>query len=140
VAGIVAMCAAARATVASRGDTVAAVGALRDRLADGLLAAVPGAVETGARAGKIAGNCHLRFPGAESEALLVRLDQAGICASAGSSCASGAIEASHVLVAMGLDAEEASTGLRLSLGHTTSSEEVDHALATIPKAVEALRG
>ncbi|MGH9065576.1 MAG: cysteine desulfurase family protein [Acidimicrobiales bacterium] len=139
VAGIVAMAAAARATVATREATVARVAALRDRLADGLLGAVSGAVETGSRAAKIAGNCHLRFPGVESEALLVMLDDAGVCASAGSACASGAIEPSHVLVAMGLPAAEASASVRLSLGYPTTAGDVEHALAVVPKAVARLR-
>lgn len=140
VAGIVAMAAAARATVAARAETVERVRALRDRLADGLLGAVPGAVETGPRDAKVASNCHLRFPGVESEALLVLLDDAGVCASAGSACASGAIEPSHVLLAMGLDAADAGSSVRMSLGHTTTPAEVDHALEVIPKAVAHLRG
>src|SRR5205085_9719810 len=65
VAGIVGMAAALTATVASREKTVVRVARLRDRLADGLLAAVPGAVESGTRAAKVAGSCHLRFPGVE---------------------------------------------------------------------------
>jgi len=139
VAGIVGMAAAMRATVEGREATVARVGALRDRLADGLLAAVPGAVETGPRAGRVAGSCHLRFPGVESEALLVLLDDAGVCASAGSACASGAMEPSHVLAAMGVPRPEARSSLRLSLGPTTTDDEVDLALKVVPEAVGRLR-
>jgi len=140
VAGIVAMAAALRVTVATRSEVVTSVGQLRDRLADGLLAAVPGAVETGPRGRKVAGNCHIRFPGIESEALLVLLDEAGVFASAGSACASGAIEPSHVLVAMGLSAAEASSSVRLSLGAGSTAEDVDLALEVVPKAVADLRG
>jgi cysteine desulfurase len=139
VAGIVGMAAAARATATDRAATVSRVGALRDRLADGLLAAGLSAAETGRREAKIAGNCHLRFPGTESEALLVLLDDLGVCASAGSACASGAIEPSHVLVAMGLSAEEASSSIRFSLGVATTEEEVELALRAVPKAVSQLR-
>jgi len=139
VAGIVGMAAAMRATVEGRARTVARVAALRDRLADGLLAAVPDAVETGRRAGRVAGSCHLRFPGAESEALLVLLDDAGVCASAGSACASGALEPSHVLEAMGVPRDEALASLRLSLGPATTDDEVDLALKTVPEAVARLR-
>ena len=139
VAGIVGMAAAMRATVEQRAATVERVGRLRDRLADGLLAAVPGALETGDRARKVAGNCHIRFPGIESEALLVLLDEAGICASAGSACASGAIEPSHVLVAMGVPRDEALSSVRLSLGSTTTDADVDLALKAIPDAVARLR-
>jgi cysteine desulfurase len=139
VAGIVGMAAAARATVAGRAGTVARVATLRDRLADGLLGAGLSAVETGRREAKVAGNCHLRFPGTESEALLVLLDELGVCASAGSACASGAIDPSHVLVAMGLSAEEASSSIRFSLGVTTTAEDVELALTAVPKAVGQLR-
>jgi len=62
-----------------------------------------------------------------------------VCASAGSSCASGALEPSHVLLAMGRSAEEARRHIRLSLGHATTPEDVDQALAAIPEAVERLR-
>src|SRR5581483_7976930 len=79
VAGIVGMAAAMQSTTRQRAETVARVRALRDRLADGLLAAVPDAAETGDRSNKIAGNCHLAFAGIESEALLVLLDGAGVC-------------------------------------------------------------
>jgi cysteine desulfurase len=139
VAGIVGMAAAMRATVAERDTAVARVGALRDRLADGLLAAVPGAVETGDRRAKVAGSCHLRFAGVESEALLVLLDEAGVCASAGSACASGAAEPSHVLAAMGLSAADARTSVRLSLGAATTADEVDLAHKAVVDAVARLR-
>ncbi|MFN8026180.1 MAG: aminotransferase class V-fold PLP-dependent enzyme [Acidimicrobiia bacterium] len=100
VAGAAATAAALRVTCATprRSRTQA----LRDRLADTLLRDVPGTVENGDRARKVAGNAHLRFDGIESEALLVALDVEGVCAAAGSSCASGATEPSYVLTAMGL--------------------------------------
>jgi cysteine desulfurase len=139
VAGIVGMAAAMQATVDGRDATAARIGPLRDRLADGLLAAVEGTTETGARAGKIPGNCHLCFDGIESEALLLLLDDAGVCASAGSACASGAIEASHVLTAMGISKAKALGSLRLSLGATTTADEVDLALKVVPDAVARLR-
>lgn len=139
VAGIVGMAAAAAATMAGRAAEVPKVKALRDRLVDGILAAVPEAAETGRRAAKVAGNAHLRFAGVESEALLVLLDDVGVCASAGSACASGAMEPSHVLLALGLPAEEALGSLRMSLGPTTTDDEVDLALAAVPAAVARLR-
>ncbi|MEY2567395.1 MAG: cysteine desulfurase [Actinomycetota bacterium] len=140
VAGIVAMAAAMQATVETRAATVERVARLRDRLADGLLAVVPGAVETGARSGKVAGNCHLRFPDVESEALLLLLDAEGVCAAAGSACAAGAVDPSHVLTAMGLSGAEAASSMRFSLGVTTTDDEVDLALKTVPEAVARLRG
>jgi cysteine desulfurase len=162
--GIVAMGVAAGATVAERPATVERVGALRDRLADGIHAAVPDVVETGVdtpgqhrvgaqgghcvgrpeagrvdRSGKVAGSAHLCFPGVESEALLFVLEQSGIMASAASSCASGAQDPSHVLAAMGYDRALAGSSLRLSLGHASTDADVDHALAVVPDAVAHLR-
>jgi cysteine desulfurase len=139
VAGIVAMAAAMRATVDSRAATVARVGGLRDALADGLITAVPGTRETGDRSHKIAGNCHLRFDGIESEPLLVLLDEAGVFGSAGSACASGAMAPSHVLRAMELTVTEAVSSVRLSLGSTTTQDDVDLALKVIPDTVAHLR-
>jgi cysteine desulfurase len=140
LAGIAAMAAAMRATVDTRAATVARVGPLRDRLADGLLAAVPGAVETGDRSTKVAGNCHLRFPDVESEALLLVLDEAGVYAAAGSACAAGAVDPSHVLTAMGVAPDDARSSVRLSLGTTTTTDEVDLALKAVPEAIARLRG
>jgi cysteine desulfurase len=139
VAGIVGMAAAMEATIATREATVARAGRLRDRLADELLAAIPGSAETGERGHKIAGNCHLCFDGIESEALLVLLDDAGVCASAGSACASGAMDPSHVLIAMGIDRRQALGSLRLSVGTTTTDDDVDLALKVIPDMVARLR-
>src|SRR5438445_917034 len=139
VAGIVAMAAAMRATLEHRADTVARIGPLRDRLVDGLLAAVEGSVETGDRARKIAGNAHVSFDGVESEALLVLLDDVGVAASAGSACTSGAVEPSHVLEAMGVDRRRALGALRLSLGWPSTEADVELALKAVPEAVAQLR-
>lgn len=139
VAGIAGFAAALAATVAERAATVERVGRLRDRLADGLLATVPGTRETGARDQKVAGSCHLLFDRVESEALLVLLDQQGICAAAASSCASGALEPSHVLAAMGISRSAAQGSLRLSLGAGTTAADIEHALAVVPAAVARLR-
>lgn len=139
VAGIVGMAAAMRATVEQRPAAVARVARLRDRLADGLVAGVAGVSESGSRPTKVAGTCSLLVEGIESEALLVLLDQAGICATAASSCASGAMEPSHVLAAMGVPRRLAYGSLRLSLGWTTTEADIDRALEVIPAAVTQLR-
>jgi cysteine desulfurase len=81
----------------------------------------------------------VRFAGVENEALLVLLDEAGLCASAGSACASGALEPSHVLAAMGVPAAEAIGAVRFSLGATTTSDDIDLALKVVPDAVARLR-
>lgn len=139
VAGIVGMAAAMEATVNSRQETAVRVARLRDRLVDQLLATIPGATETGDRGRKIPGNAHLCFEGVESEALLILLDDAGVYASAGSACASGAMEPSHVLTAMGVPRDMALGSLRLSLGPTTTEDDVDLALKVVPDAVSRLR-
>lgn len=139
VAGIVAMAEAMRLTVARRAETVARLGALRDRLVDGLLAAVPGTIETVPGDKKIVGSAHVCFDGIENEALLYLLDRAGLCASAASACASGAMDPSHVLAAMGVPRSQANGALRLSLGWSTTAHDIDRALAIIPPAITQLR-
>ena len=83
-------------------------------------------------------NC--AFPGVEAESLLVVLDQHGVYASSGSACASGAIDPSHVLLAMGISPHLARASVRFSLGHTTASADIDAALAVVPVAVRQLAG
>jgi cysteine desulfurase len=139
VAGAVAMAAALRVTCAERAADVARLAVLRDRLVDGLLAAVPDAFENGDRAQKVAGNAHVGFRGVEAETLLVALDHAGVCAAAGSSCSSGATEPSHVLSAMGLAPNDARSSIRLSLGFASTDRDIDVALEVIPRAVAQLR-
>ncbi len=139
VAGAVGMATALAATVAERGSTVARVRALRDRLADGLAGRLGGVTESGRREDRVAGILHLRLDGIESEALVVLLDDAGIAASAGAACSSGAVEPSHVLVSLGLGPVAASSGVRFSLGVTSTEQDVDHALDCVPPVVERLR-
>ena len=139
VAGIVAMAEALRATVAERESVTARVSGLRTRLVDGLAAGVPGLVETVPRDRKVPGSAHVCLEGVESEALLFLLDRAGVCASAASSCASGAMDPSHVLAAMGVPKEVAVGALRLSLGFASTDADVDRALDVIPAAVAQLR-
>jgi cysteine desulfurase len=138
VAGVVAMAAAMRAAAEQRDVEVRRIGALRDRLQEGLLA-VPDAFSNGSAAHKVAGNCHVGFRGVEAEALLVALDREDVYAAAGSSCSSGASEPSHVLAAMGVPREEALASIRLSLGFASTPADIDRALAIIPEAVASLR-
>ncbi len=141
VAGIVAAAVAARSTVENRAAETERVAKMRDRLLDGLLTSVPGLVETGAivgaagpdRGGRVAGTAHVCIAGVESEALLFLLEREELYASAASSCSSGAMEASHVLTAMGVDPEVAAGSLRLSFGWSSTEAEVDHALARHPR-------
>lgn len=150
VAGIVGTAAALAAASAARPTEIPAVRALRDRLADGLVALDEvqetgnpaghvGSDARGERGGKVAGSCHVLVGGVNQEELLLLADDAGICASAGAACASGALEPSHVLLAMGISAAEARGAVRFSLGPTTTGADIETALAVIPKVVEQLR-
>ncbi len=139
VAGIVGMAAALEAVDPVRARTVERVAARRDRIGDGLLTSVAGLTETVAREHTVAGHLHLRVAGIEGEALVVALDEAGVATSAGAACSSGAVEVSHVLESMGLGPDEAVTGIRLSLGPTTTDQEVDYVLDVIPKVIAQLR-
>jgi cysteine desulfurase len=139
VAGIVAMAAAAEATARDREGAARRVRELSTRLVGGILEAVPGVHEAVPRPDRIDAICNLGVEGVEAEELLMVLDELGVCASAGSACASGAIDPSSVLLAMGLTVEEAKRHLRLSLGHATTASDIDAALAVFPEAVQRLR-
>jgi cysteine desulfurase len=134
----VGLAAALTATVAGRTADGARVGRLRDRLAAGL-ELVPGVVPTGDRRRVVAGNHHVRVTGVAAETLLVALDRDGVCAAAGSSCASGALEPSHVLEAMGMSRDAAREAVRFSLGVASTDADVDHALEVVPRAIGRLR-
>jgi cysteine desulfurase len=143
VAGAAAFVAAIDAALAGREAEVQRLGALRDRLIVGLVDRLGATVRpTVARVGDhvtvAAGIAHVLLAGVEAEALLFLLDTEGLCASAASSCSSGAQDPSHVLAAMGIEREIAAGSLRLSLGHTTTDADIDAALALIPPAVERL--
>jgi cysteine desulfurase len=139
VAGIVALAAALTETDAQRDVSNGRIAALRDRLVDGLLARVEDAVETVPRDRKVAGSAHMCFDGIESESLLYLLDEADVCASAASACASGAMEPSHVLAAMGVPSSRAQGALRMSLGYTTTEADVDRAVDVVADSVTRLR-
>lgn len=139
VSGIVAMSVALAETDDHRAAENERLAALRDRLVDELSDAVDGVRETVPRDVKVAGSAHVCIEGIESEAMLFMLDEAEVCASAASACASGAMEPSHVLAAMGIDRELAGGALRMSLGHTTDADDIDRALEAITDAVNRLR-
>lgn len=143
VAGAAAFAGAVELTVKRRCDETARLGALRDQLVNGLVdrlgsVVVPTLLGKGHDSEVAAGIAHLCFRGVEAEALLFLLDAQGLRASAASSCSSGAQDPSHVLAAMGVPRELALGSLRLSLGHTSTSADVDAALEIIPSAVERL--
>ena len=138
-AGIAALTTAATLTHDGRVTVNDRVRGLRDRLVDTLMASVDGVIETVGRADKVAGNAHVCFAGLESEALLFLLDRAGVYCSAGSSCASGAVQISHVLAAMAIDRELAAGSIRFSLGQASTEADIDRVLDVVPGAVAQLR-
>ena len=116
-----------------------AIGALRDRLEDGILTRVPGTVVNGARSARVANTTNISFERVEAESLLIALDLEGIAVSTGSACSSGTLEPSHVLKAMRLPPARTQGALRFSLGRGNTEAEVDRLLAALPGIVEKLR-
>ena len=139
VAGIVGFAAAVQAAMDDRSERLARIDRLADRLLSELSSAIEGLRPTVPREKRVPGIVHLLVPGVQSEPLLFLLDQQDIACSAASSCASGAQGASHVLSAMDLDTSGCAP-LRLSLGWSTTDDEIDTALRTIPQAVAQLTG
>lgn len=139
VAGIVAMAAALAETDARREAENERLADLRNRLVDEIAGALDDVVETVPRDRKVAGSAHVCIGGIESESLLYLLDEADVCASAASACASGAMEPSHVLSAMGIDRSRAAGALRMSLGHTTTEADVDRGIEVVVDSVRRLR-
>lgn len=111
------------------------LGALRDRLVAGVQREVPSARLMGDPVDRLPGNAHFTFPGCEGDSLLFLLDAAGVAVSTGSACQAGVPEASHVLLAMGLSEQDARGALRITLGHTSTQDDVDAFLAALPDAV-----
>lgn len=139
VAGIAALAAALTETDRERADENLRLAELRDRLVDAIVGGLDGVVETVPRDRKVAGSAHVCIEGIENEALLYLLDEADVCASAASACASGAMEPSHVLAAMGVDPAVAHGALRLTLGHATTAADVDRAADVVVDGVGRLR-
>jgi cysteine desulfurase len=147
VAAIVGLAVATVRAAATRADRAAQLARLRDWLVAGVVAAVPDAQLNGAPLddrlaggpGRLPGNAHLSFPGAEGDALLMLLDARGVECSTGSACSAGVARPSHVLLAVGADADRARSSLRFSLGHTTTDADVDALLAVIGPVVERAR-
>ncbi|WP_258372696.1 cysteine desulfurase family protein [Modestobacter versicolor] len=147
VAAIVGLAAATRSAVDDRVERAARVSALRDRLVAGVVAQVPDAQLNGPALddvvaggpGRLPGNAHLSFPGAEGDALLMLLDARGIECSTGSACSAGVARPSHVLLAAGADPARARSSLRFSLGHTSTGADVDAVLEVIAPVVERAR-
>jgi len=126
--------------VAVRPAEALRLGALRDRLLAGAVQAVPDAVVRGALGpARLPGNAHLTFPGCEGDSLIYLLDSAGIACSTGSACQAGVPQASHVLLACGVDEGSARGALRFSLGRTSTAQDVESLLTVLPGVVDRAR-
>ena len=111
---------------------------MRDRLIEAL-EKVPYSKLNGHRTKRLAGNVNIGFEFIEGESMLLWLDISGICASTGSACSSASLEASHVLLAMGVPHENAHGSVRLSITHETTDEDIDYIIETLPPIIEKLR-
>ena len=114
------------------------VRAMRDRLIDALLT-VPYSTLNGSREHRLPGNVNIGFEFIEGESVLMWLDMSGICASTGSACSSASLDASHVLLAIGVPHERAHGSIRLSISHDTTDEDIDYIIETLPPIVARLR-
>ena len=114
-------------------------GQLSRQLVDGVLRSIPAARLTGHPEQRLPNNVHFSFEGAESDAMLSRLDGLGIAASAGSACTSATWEPSHVLTAIGMPLSRAAGVLRLTCGPENTKEEIDHVLSVLPEVVAESR-
>jgi cysteine desulfurase len=113
--------------------------AMRDRLEAGLLASIPDIAVNGDSDNRLPGTLNISFPGAEGESILLYLDLAGIAVSTGSACATGSLEPSHVLIATGIDLENAHGSIRFSFGRFNKEEDVDYVLSLLPEIIKKIR-
>ncbi len=139
VAGAVALGRAVTLAVAEQADFARRAERLRDELGTRLRAAIPDLVIAAERAPRAPHLLTVMVPGADSEALLMHLDLAGVACSSGSACTTGSVEPSHVLVAMGVPRELALGAVRFSLGRTSSEADIERAAAVFPRVVEKVR-
>ncbi|MGI6150689.1 MAG: cysteine desulfurase NifS [Christensenellales bacterium] len=137
--GIIGMGKAIELATANLEEDARRIAAMRDRLMNGLLERIPDCRVNGDLKHRLPNNLNMCFRYIEGEALLLRLDLAGIEGSSGSACTSGSLDPSHVLLAIGLPHEIAHGSLRLTLGDATTEEDVDYVLETLPGIVRTLR-
>jgi cysteine desulfurase len=136
IAGLGVACELAQQELPERGARYCA---LRDRLWEGLQAKVPGIRRNGSEDDVLPNSLNVEFEGAAGEVLLQALDLEGVAVSSGAACASGTIEPSHVLVAMGRSPEAARGSLRMSVGYGVDEAQIDRVLAILPDLVERSR-
>lgn len=139
LAGIVGMGKAIELATANLEENARRIAALRDKLMDGIVERIPDVRINGHRQERLPNNCNVSIRYIEGEAMLLRLDLAGIAGSSGSACTSGSLDPSHVLLAIGLPHEIAHGSLRLTLGMDTTEADIDEVLNVLPGIVKNLR-
>jgi Cysteine sulfinate desulfinase/cysteine desulfurase and related enzymes len=139
IPGIAGLASAARAGFKASEDRIAKLTAMRDYLKTELLKNIDDVRFNGHPFKRLPGNCNFSFRFIEGEAIVLRLDMAGIAASSGSACSSSSMKPTHTLIAMGLSGEEAFGSLRITLGFENTYEEIDYFLETIKKIIMDLR-
>jgi len=139
VANIVAFGRAADLALASLDDENIRVRGLRDRFENWVLTHIPNTVRNGNRNNRLPNTANLAFDFVEAEAILLQLDQFGICASSGSACTTGSLDPSHVLTAMGLNPMRARGSVRFSFGIYNTEEEVDYLISKLGPIIHRLR-
>jgi cysteine desulfurase len=139
VANIVGFGRAAELALATLEDENTRVRALRDRLEGWILSNIPNTVRNGAKEPRLPNTANIAFDFVEAEAVLMLLDQVGICASSGSACTTGSLDPSHVLSAMGIVPMRARGSVRFSLGIYNTAEDVDYVLQHLPRIIQKLR-
>jgi cysteine desulfurase len=139
VAGIVALGTAIELAVSELDEESARLSALRDKVIDGILELVPHTRLNGHKTLRLPNNANLSFSFIEGESLLLLLDMKGIYASSGSACTSGSLDPSHVLLAIGLPHETAHGSLRITLGRSSTAEQIEYFLKELPAIVTRLR-
>ena len=137
--GIIGFGRAAELAIQGLADYGKHTGALKQKLKNGLLEKVPNIRINGHQTDALPNTLNVSFPGAEGESILLSLDLAGIEVSTGSACASGSLEPSHVLMAIGADPERAHGSIRFSLGLGTSESDIEYVLETLPPIIARLR-
>jgi cysteine desulfurase len=130
---------AAELAMATLDEENTRVRALRDRMEETILKTIPNSYRNGGKEPRLPNTSNIAFDSVEAEAVLMLLDQVGICASSGSACTTGSLEPSHVLTAMGLNPDRARGSLRFSLGIYNTAEEVDYLLEQLPPIISRLR-
>lgn len=127
------------ARLAMDGERAGRIAALRATLERGILESVPGARINGGGAPRLPNTTNVLLPGCDAEATVIALDLRGVAASTGSACSSGRVEPSRVLIEMGLSEQDARSSIRFSLGHFTTGEEIERAVAILAEVVVARR-